>query len=86
MVVLIKRLKVLASAVNMVRGKPSNQSARQVDIPPTLSFRDRMNKMKKMELVALHLDYEGRGWCPIVGERYGYEGRGLEPYSWGEWP
>ena len=35
-----------------------------------LSFRDRMNKMNKMEIVVLRHDYEGRG---------------LEPYSWGEW-
>ena len=27
-----------------------------------------MDKIDKMESVALHYDYEGRGWCPIVGE------------------
>ena len=27
-----------------------------------------MNKINKMESVALHHGYEGRGWCPIVGE------------------
>ena len=37
----------------MVRGKPSNQSARQVDFTP-LSLRDRINKMDV-----------GRGWCPV---------------------
>ena len=47
----------------MVRGKPSNQLARQVDFTP-LSLRDRMNKMDRMddmEIVALHYDY-----CRIV--------------------
>ena len=50
----------------MVRGKPSNQLARQVDFTP-LSLRDRMNKMDRMddmEIVALHYDYEGRGVVP----------------------
>ena len=57
----------------MVRGKPSNQSARQVDFTP-LCLRDRMNKMDRMDdmgIVALHYDYEGRG---------------VVPYSRGEWP
>ena len=37
-VVLIKRLKVLATCRELwVSGKPSNCSARQMDIPPTLS-------------------------------------------------
>ena len=50
----------------MVRGKPSNQLARQVDFTP-LSLRDRMNKMDRMddmEIVALHYDHEGLGVVP----------------------
>ena len=27
-----------------------------------------MNRIDDMEIVALHHGYEGRGWCPIVGE------------------
>ena len=38
-----------------------------------------MKKMNKMESVVLHHGYEGRSWCPIVGENYGYEGQGWCP-------
>ena len=37
-VAVVKRLKVLATCRELwVSGKPSNSSARQMDIPPTLS-------------------------------------------------
>ena len=54
----------------MVRGKSSNQSARQVDIPP-LSLRDRMDKMNEMEIMlssATTMTMRDEEWCPIVGE------------------
>ena len=54
----------------MVRGKSSNQSARQVDIPP-LSLRDRMDKMNEMEIMlssATTTTMRDEEWCPIVGE------------------
>ena len=68
----------------MVRGKPSNQSARQVDFTP-LSLRDRMDKMNEMEIMlssATTTTMRDEVWCPIVGEsgtdpRTGMKGKRL---------
>ena len=68
----------------MVHGKPSNQSARQVDFTP-LSLRDRMDKMNEMEIMlssATTTTMRDEVWCPIVREsgpdpRIGMKGQRL---------
>ena len=67
-VVLVKRLKVLATCRELwVSGKPSNSSARQMDIPP-LSRRDRKLIYIKIYIMLRNTTAAERVWLSVVGE------------------